>query len=145
MTIWTQRSAWIQKRTSRLKFADTNLLPPQRSFVPLWVPLVGLLRDQVVEGERHEAAAELAVAVAAARRVRVVGDVVERAYAATISIRHLTNPVCHMDMHFSISNFELSVLGCIDADVCDLIRVGKILTRSTSSTFFSRRKFSIVI
>ena len=37
MTIWSQRLASIQKKTSRLKFADTNLPPPKRSFIPLCV------------------------------------------------------------------------------------------------------------
>ena len=35
MNIWTQKSASIQKRTSRPKCADTSLPPPQPSFMPL--------------------------------------------------------------------------------------------------------------
>ena len=41
-------------------------------------------------------------------------------------------------VRFSISNFERSVLLCIEADLREQIRVGKRLTRSTNSTFFSR-------
>ena len=37
-------------------------------------------------------------------------------YVATNSIRHLTNFIGHLDTRFSISDFERSVLGCIDAD-----------------------------
>ena len=44
---------------------------------------------------------------------------------------------------FSLPNFKWSVLRCIEADFCDQIRVGKRLTRSTNSTFFSRPQLSI--
>ena len=44
--------------------------------------------------------------------------------------------------HFSVPNFKRSVLLCIDADFCVQICVGKRLTRSTNSTFFSGAKFS---
>ena len=44
--------------------------------------------------------------------------------------------------HFSVPNFKRSVLLCIDADFCVQICVGKRLTRSTNSTFFSGAKFT---
>ena len=47
-------------------------------------------------------------------------------YVATNSIHHLTNGIRHLDSRFSNSNFERSVLGCIDADNLGQIVVGKI-------------------
>ena len=44
---------------------------------------------------------------------------------------HLMNCIRHLNTRFSISIFERSALGCIDADLRDQILVGKRLTRST--------------
>ena len=67
-------------------------------------------------------------------------------YVATNSIRHLDwtlfVKIRHEDTRFSIPNFGGSVLGCVDADCCDQVLVGKRLTRSTTSTFFSFAKLS---
>ena len=56
-------------------------------------------------------------------------------------VQHLTNCIRHADTGFSISNFERSVLGRIDDDFCDQIRVGRLLTRSTRSAFYSWPEF----
>ena len=53
-----------------------------------------------------------------------------RTYIGTDSIRHLTNSIRRLEAHVSISDVKRSVLGRIDADVCDEIRGGKLLTRS---------------
>ena len=47
-----------------------------------------------------------------------------------------------LDMKISLSNFEPPVLLCIKTKFDDQILVGKRLTRSTTSTFLSRDKFS---
>ena len=39
-------------------------------------------------------------------------------------------------------NFERLVLGCIDADFCKQILVGKLLTRSTRFTYFCTAQIS---
>ena len=54
-----------------------------------------------------------------------------RDYVVTNSIRHLDELYSSKFVRFSISNFERSVLLCIEADLRDQIRVGKRLTRST--------------
>ena len=64
------------------------------------------------------------------------------AYVGINSIRHSDEFFRYLGTIFSISNFNQSVLGCIEADFCDQICVGKPLTRSTISTFFSRAHFS---
>ena len=97
----------------------------------------------------------LAFLVLAQRRVS--------AYVATISIRHLTKFISHLDTRFSIQNFERSVCGCVDGDFRDQLFVrmmklhwkhtGKVVTylyedklesswrdlfASTNSAFFLR-------
>ena len=61
-------------------------------------------------------------------------------YVATNSIRHLEELYSSKFVRFSISNFERSVLLCIEADLRDQIRVGKRLTRSIFS--YSSRDFN---
>ena len=53
------------------------------------------------------------------------------AYVGINSIRHSDEFFRYLGTIFSISNFNQSVLGCIEADFCDQICVGKPLTRST--------------
>ena len=82
-------------------------------------------------------------------------DLRRRTYVVTNSIRHLdelfsSNFVTRTPIFRSQTlegpNFGRSILNCIDAVgffFCDQILVGKLLTRSTNSTFFSWAKFSI--
>ena len=52
-------------------------------------------------------------------------------YVGINSIRHPDELFRHLGTTFSISNFNRSVLLCIEADFCDQICVGKPWTRST--------------
>ena len=54
----------------------------------------------------------------------------DRRYVVTNSIRHLDELHSSKFVKISISNFELSVFLCIEADLRDQIRVGKRFTRS---------------
>ena len=69
-------------------------------------------------------------------------DLRQEAYIVTNSIRHLDELYRSKFISFWISNFEQSVLFCIEVDLRNQTSVEKRLTRSTNSTFFSRTKFS---
>ena len=58
---------------------------------------------------------------------------------AFLQIHHLAADQLRRRMNNELNfhpNFERLVLGCIDADFCKSILVGKLLTRSTRFTYF---------
>ena len=62
-------------------------------------------------------------------------------YIAINSIHHQIISIHHLVTRFSTTNFGRLVLGRIKTDFDDQILVGKRLTRSTDSTFFSGAEF----
>ena len=140
MSICLQKSASIQRRTSPLKFNHFRYPKPdllRRIFQ------LGCWRWSTPPSPRSSTSCTRSPR----RPWRSCGARGPRPWAKPARLgcdEFYSLPDGFSSTHFSISNFKRSALLCIEADFDDQIRVGKLLTRSTISTFFLRPKFSEV-